>query len=424
MSVIPVCKTRLLAAAFLGGLIFFGPEQALRSVAAQESAAPDIRLRQLEREMKQREAEREQTRKAAELLSAELDTIKRDMIAAAKAVQEHEETLSELESQHASLVLSEQEKIAVLSLKRQQINGMLIALERLAARPSEALIAQPTSPADTVRSAILLRETLPLITKQAERLKEEIDQILALRASIAQKKKRILVLNAKLDSEHRRLATLYDRKRQIRTDAEEKRATAEKRLSAIADEAKDLKELMARLEEESRTRAEAEEERDRLLTERKNAAPPSRSLAAAPAANSKALPSFQAGRGRMPSPARGRIAVRFNDKDDSRTSRGIVIETRSDAQVVAPYDGSIVFAGPFRGYGLLLIIEHSEGYHTLLSGLSRIDGAPGQKLTAGEPVGVVGRTDNRPSLYFELRHKGQPVDPLPWLTAQNTRVSG
>ena len=84
----------------------------------------------------------------------------------------------------------------------------------------------------------------------------------------------------------------------------------------------------------------------------------------------------------------------------------------------------MAFAGPFRGYGLLLIIEHSEGYHTLLAGMAQIDCAVGQKISAGEPVGVMGQDDSKPNLYVELRRNGQPVNPLPWLMAQKSKASG
>jgi septal ring factor EnvC (AmiA/AmiB activator) len=84
-----------------------------------------------------------------------------------------------------------------------------------------------------------------------------------------------------------------------------------------------------------------------------------------------------------------------------------------------------VFAGPFRTYGLILIIEHSEGYHTLLAGLGRIDGTVGQSVVTGEPVGTAGSAETgNPSIYVELRRNGQPIDPLPWLAPRNEKVSG
>jgi len=90
------------------------------------------------------------------------------------------------------------------------------------------------------------------------------------------------------------------------------------------------------------------------------------------------------------------------------------LETAPGAQVVAPFEGRIVYAGNFRGYGELLIIEHGEGYHSLLSGLARIDSAMGQWVVSGEPVGVMGRSDRgNPVLYVELRRNGHPINPLP-----------
>ena len=104
-------------------------------------------------------------------------------------------------------------------------------------------------------------------------------------------------------------------------------------------------------------------------------------------------------------------------------ARGLTLETQPGAQIVAPYDGHVVFAGPFRDYGQLLIIEHAEGYHMLLAGFERIDSAVSQTLLAGEPVGVMPTAGN-PRLYFELRQSGRPINPLPWLATPISKVSG
>ena len=99
-------------------------------------------------------------------------------------------------------------------------------------------------------------------------------------------------------------------------------------------------------------------------------------------------------------------------------SKGLTIAARPGATVVSPFDGTVIaFAGPFRGYGELLIIEHTEGYHTLLAGLGRIDGTVGQRVLAGEPVGLMG-DEKAAALYVELRRDGQPINPLPWLAPQ------
>ena len=131
------------------------------------------------------------------------------------------------------------------------------------------------------------------------------------------------------------------------------------------------------------------------------------------------------------------MVTKFGSATETAGSmKGAEIETRPGAQIVATFDGQIVFEGPFRGYGQILIIEHAGGYHTILAGLDRVVVEVGQWLKAGEPIGRMGAAgkletassaeagsaedgsgstlgDGRPRLYVELRHNGQPFDPAP-----------
>jgi septal ring factor EnvC (AmiA/AmiB activator) len=121
----------------------------------------------------------------------------------------------------------------------------------------------------------------------------------------------------------------------------------------------------------------------------------------------------------------GRLVRRYGDADElGQTNHGLVLEARPGAQVVAPFDGRIMFAGPFRGYGQILIIEHGDGYHSLLAGLERIDGAVGQWLVAGEPVAAMKTGEAKPRLYLELRRNGQPINPLPFLATREGKGTG
>ena len=106
------------------------------------------------------------------------------------------------------------------------------------------------------------------------------------------------------------------------------------------------------------------------------------------------------------------------------TSRGVTLETRPGAQVIAPFDGRVVFAGPFKGYGRILIIGHGDGYHSLVAGLDQIDSNVGQWLMAGEPIGTMPAGEAKPRLYLELRHDVQPINPLPWLATRDAKVKG
>ena len=469
---------------------------AIPALAADSAgAAPDQRLKELESALQKGQVEQEQIKQRADQLAKDLADLRSNMVNAAHAVQEHEENLSELELQLNDLGGLEKDKAASLELKRQQMNGVLTALQRLAFRPTEALIAQPTSPADTVRSAILLRDVVPKIRESANILKAELDSLASLRSDIARQKQKISATTSKLDAEHRRLAALYNRKEQLQQETEGQRLETEKRLTAMASEAEDLRDLLSRIEQEKKRReqeaieraaaekaareaervaakaareaqiAAAKAAQDSEIAAKKAAkeqqaaeiaaarqakqaeeqaaraakdAQAKATIAAreAAAAAAKAGPAtrqgppawsrpFSQAQGEMPFPARGKVVLKFGQTNDlGAPSRGISIATRGDAQVVAPYDGQVVFSGPFRGYGLLLIIEHGEGYHTLLAGMARIDSTVGQHLLPGEPVGIMGQSESKPLLYVELRRNGQPVNPLPWLTARKTKVTG
>ncbi len=135
--------------------------------------------------------------------------------------------------------------------------------------------------------------------------------------------------------------------------------------------------------------------------------------------------------GPITSPTSGEILRHYGERSRrGQTERGITFATRPGAQIVAPHDGQVVFAGPFEGYGEILIIEHDGGYHTLLAGLERLDATLGQWLLTGEPVGAMGQETvdllgESQGLYLELRHNGRPINPQRWIASDNqNRTSG
>lgn len=410
-----------------------------------DAAAADRRLRELEDQIKRSQTEHAEIKRKARAISDELGHIRADMVAAARAAQDSEELLSELEHQLEDLKTLEGDRAAALQRRSSQMTGVLTALERLAWRPTEALMAQPQTPAETVRSAILLRAAVPQIERSVHDLKDEIDVMSRLRADITNQRQRIGNTALRLDGEHKRLKELWDRKSTLQYAAIAETEASEQRVRQLAGEAQDLRELMQRLEEERQRRIlEAAEKaaaekaaRDADLAARKAAHEAEiaaqkaarvlenatrEAAEAKPMVSEKPIASVQ---GKMVFPAKGSVVERFGQPNEVGViNKGISIATRKGAQIIATYDGQVAFAGPFRGYGLLLIIDHGEGYHTLLAGMARIDANVGQKLTAGEPVGIMGEDEAKPALYIELRRQGQPVNPLPWLTAQKSKGHG
>lgn len=450
-----------LAAALAVGLAF-------PPLHAEEAPPPDERLKRVEDALERGRVETEGLKRKAQTIGAELAALKGETVVLARRIQEHEENLSALEARLADLKSSEAAGLERLDRRRRQMIGVLTAIERLAWRPSEALMAQPTTPSETVRSAILLRAALPKIEESARELRKALAGLGELRESIVLKRQQANATAAKLLTEQRHLEGMAQRKAELQNDVVARSREAEERLRRLAGQAENLRDLLARLEEERRQREAAEAEARRRAEEEalraaaaaaeakaraaaeaeieaRTAAEAEAKARAAAAAEAKAkaqaaktpdrselslaaLPPgrpFSEAKGHLPFPARGRVAIRYGETTEvGVTHKGVSIEARDGAQVVAPYDGEVVFAGPFRGYGLLLIIEHGEGYHTLLAGMARVDAVVGQRVLAGEPIAIMAQTEGKPTLYVELRRNGQPINPLPWLTARKHKVGG
>jgi septal ring factor EnvC (AmiA/AmiB activator) len=119
-------------------------------------------------------------------------------------------------------------------------------------------------------------------------------------------------------------------------------------------------------------------------------------------------------------PVAGRVVREFGASGTGGAARGLTFQAASGARVVSPCGGRAVFAAPFRSFGQLLIVDCGGGYHFVLAGLDRLDASPGQRLLAGEPVGLLGSGESRgqAALYLELRRNGRPVDPRGWLASR------
>jgi septal ring factor EnvC (AmiA/AmiB activator) len=359
-------------------------------------ADPADNLRDVERERDESRHRAENLQKSAESLATEAARLRAESVAAAKTAQDLETSLSQMEAELAELDAREAAKTRALYGERDRLARLLAAMERIARHPPAALIAEPDGPADAVRGAILLRASVPAVEDRARALGAELSELSDLRGDIAKRRAEATEASRALEGELKRIAALTEEKLGLESRARAEGKEEAKHAAALAAKADDLRELLARIE---------------AARKPSPAKPPSAKRGAA--AETAALP------------ARGEIVRGFGDDDEiGGKAKGLTIRTRAGAQVVAPADGEVVFAGPFRGLGQLLIIASGTDYHALLGGLDRIDAEVGQSVLAGEPVGVMGSPKGAPRLYFELRRKGQPINPLPWLAAGNSKVNG
>jgi len=420
----PDCRGLFLLA-LAGALLAFTPGS-----SAEEK--PQEKLKSVEHELDQGRAQQQQLEQTAEALAEELANLRVDGVDAAEEAQAHEAAATALETQLKSLTADEAAKAGALARDRAHEAELLAALARLALNPPEALALGPMAPEDAIRSGLLLGTTVPGLQAEALALSRDLAELKRLRAEIGRKRQALEAERQGLAKQQARIESLIKRKTQLREQALRSAEETRQRLEQLSAEAKDLHELIERLEAERKAAEEREAEaRSRLAaipraeTSGRGAdvhAPPPVEL---DPTRPKTIRSFAKARGAMVYPATGTLVVRYGELNEFGVSnKGLTLVTRPGAVVVAPFDGRIEFAGPFKGYGQILIIRHGDGYHSLLAGLDRIDGTVGDWLVAGEPVGAMASGEPKPRLYLELRHDGQPINPLPWLATREQKVSG
>ncbi|MBL6946091.1 MAG: peptidoglycan DD-metalloendopeptidase family protein [Rhodospirillales bacterium] len=425
-----------------------------------QTVQSESRLQEIQNAIEKEQKESQTRREKAAALAKEVRTLRRQLIEAARVTQNFEAEVTGIEDRLAELSTAESVKTAKLAERREQFVRVLMALQRMARHPPEALIVQPLDATSLVRSAILLRTAVPEIENHTAELRNEITELETLREQAKKKRGDLAAATSGMKKERLRLDGLIEKKQALKRQADSESNKASRRVEHLARQAKDLRDLMDRIEAERKARVEkerkAKEVSERLAkteaerqakdeaekqarqeresqeararaekTERKVVSVPLSREAIGIGKGAELVPITRA-RGKLPFPVSGRLVSRYGQSSaNGMTQKGISIETRDGAWVIAPYDGLVVFAGQFRGYGQILILEHGEGYHTLLAGLTRIDTVLGQWLAAGEPVGLMEKGDrDNPVLYVELRRNGQPINPLPWLASQKDKVSG
>ena len=386
-------------------------------------------LAKMEREVQAQNLEHKKLQAQATQISLELTRISKDMIASAKQIQNSEEKISRMESELETLRADLKKTEENFVVEDDNLIKTLSALQNLALKPTEALFVQPLTPVEIIRSAMLLREAVPYLQENAARIREDLEKIEAQKNLVEKQVARIIRQKKILEKEHEQMKALVQRKSKIRNAVEIKSVKAKKKVEQLASQANDLRDLLNKLEKQRQEKLRRQEEERRRLAELKaaearRAAEETKKLEEKQRADlikfkpeviNEVGENFVKAKGHLLRPARGPVVTAYGEQmSKGVTSKGIIIKTRSQAQVISPYDGTVIFAGPFRGYGNLIIIEHGQGYLSLLAGLEEVDCELGQMLLAGEPVGQMPESGDA-RLYVALRKDDRPVNPLTWI---------
>ena len=376
------------------------------------------------------------------------------LISTAAKVQKSEAEVSASEARLNELKTSEADLLVRLEARGARLSSLLGALARLDRNPPPALAAKPDDALGAVRGAILLGQAVPELKAEADALRAKLAELQSLRTAILAERTTLGQATASLSRDRADLETMLNTKLATQKKLAADASTAEARAKALAQEATDLNDLIAKLENKAQSRLPQSRPDPTVvkvappveLAEKPSGKPTELVLLSPPSeSTSDAMPSsrlFSQSRGLIRLPATGLLLTGFGSRTPEGTrSEGMTIATRPGAQVIAPFDGKVAYAGPFRRYGQLLILSVGEGYHVLLAGMDQIDATVGQSVLAGEPLGQMGSTsssssdeisespqktatDGRPSLYIEFRKNSDPIDPRPWLKMSDTKARG
>jgi len=397
-------------------------------------------LKQHDQELNAARAQQRQTAETQAKLKLEIEAISADrtafnqqLIDTAARVRDVEANIDAAQARLKPL--DEREHVFQTSLdeRRTVIIEILAALQRIGRQPPPALMVRPEDALQAVRTAIMLGAVVPEMRAQADALAGDLTELLRVRKDIVAERERLSGDLDVLAREQLRLNMLIDERQNRQAAAEQALDAQRQRAAELAHQVDNLKDLIAKLEQgldsatrEARIEARAIEE---------DATRPDLAALRDPGRLAPAV-AFAATRGHLRLPVNGVRIREFGASDGvGGTQKGLSIATHTSAEITAPCDGWVVYAGPFRSYGQLLILNAGSGYHVLLAGMERISVDLGQFVLTGEPVAVMGggsqvstavATGTRqPVLYVEFRKDGAPIDPSPWwATNEGEKVRG
>ena len=390
----------------------------LQGITHAQTADPAAELGQVEQNIKDSSTKQtalatdiEAATKAQQEISDKLIVLAKTLESQQRSVQTADAKLEKLSAE--SIVIR-----SSLAEKQDQLSELLAGLQRLEQNPPPALVVEPQNILQALRGAMMFGAVVPEMRDQALDLQNNLHRLEAIKTETEDAKKNQQQALAALALSQSELIKLQAEKKALAINSAKDLEAEKLRAIDLAKQAKNLKQLLAALEEEKK-KAEAlktAEAKALEVEERKKRE-----------ALLRPMMVFTQNQGKLDYPVQGEKLKQFGqDNGLGGTLDGLAIATAADSRVISPVDGRVEFAGPFRSYGQLLILNVGEGYLVLLAGMNQISAEIGQSVRAGEPLGQMGKgpssvaligseTNNaQPVLYIEFRKNNDPVDPSPW----------
>ena len=392
--------------------------------AAPREADTQRALRDAERANSDQKAAQRDAADRANRAAAKAMRLAHERIEAAVRLRQAEASTADAAARIDALAQRRRDAEQRVQARAAALQPLLPVIERLSLYPAETLLAVPAPPDQALRGILVLQGLARQMEVEAEALRRDQADLDAATAALEQETPRLAYAEAaqkaEADALDQQIAATRDD--QAAAEAEANQAASQAALAASRMET--LRSALASLEAQRKAdEAKAREQARQAEKEKHTAEAAQARKREAIAARPSGTGTIAAGagpHGQLQPPVIGVVVRGWGEQTDSGPATGLSYHAPPGARVISPCGGRVVFAEPFRSYGLLLIVDCGGGYHVVLAGFDRLDVKPGQSVLAGEPVGVMpnwepGSTAKRPALYVELRRDGTPVNPAPWL---------
>jgi septal ring factor EnvC (AmiA/AmiB activator) len=419
------------------------PARAAGAAQIEDEAAATARkqAREAELEAVRRSLEASERRQAAlrqeiEGLDQDRASLNKELLETGERLQQTETEIAGAEKRLEQLHFNEEGIRQSLERRRDVMAEVLMALQRMGRTPPPAILSRPEDAVAAIRGSILAGAVLPDIRVEAEALAADLTELTRLTARIEAERDSLRIRYLELGEDETRKNLLVEAK-QAQGEQTQSALTAEREKAAqLAGEADSLQSLIQKLETEVAAAAKAAE--DAREAARTTARATQNEAVQRLADTSRIAPAvhFADAKGLLTWPVAGDRILGFGDSDGlGGESQGLSIATRTGTSVLAPADGWVVYAGPFRSYGQVMILNAGDGYHIVLAGMDRIDAGLGQFVLSGEPIAAMGETrlatigdlehtSVQAILYVEFRKDGTAIDSTPWWAAKDNEVNG
>lgn len=343
------------------------------------------------------EKKRAELAQKAQAAQTELETLQKQMVTVAEEFEASEKQLRDYQDKLKILESQEKEKRARLALRKQQYEALAMAATRLAQVPVQSAVLMPGEFSRTLKAGIVMGSISSSIRDQARRMEEDMIELQSLTGKIQKQGKTVQAQRVALTRKRQDLEKQLTERKRLQAKIAQDQATTTRNAEELAKKSTSLQDLVGQLQEQEEQKEQKEQTKPKSKVSGK-------------------LRSFAKAKGAIRQPVIGKVIREFGVALNSNdTTRGITFETEDLTQVRAPFDGEVVFVGNFMNYGPMVILRHSDDFHTLIAGIGRIDVSTGQTLLEGEPIGAMRGDRAGTRLYMEVRQHNQPIDPAPWL---------